>query len=378
LTARAFDRAARIVAEDALSVEQRGEGLGVHLHLEEAVAAAGTQRHARAELSLPPEKQVATLECYWNRVRHTVLHEPPWGCPVPDSSHEPLPYVRALVTLDDGRSVEDILFYSGRQPEALDVALVELLFSATDRFGGALAPLAVGEVKVVAEGRAQEVVSLTALADLPIAVALLMDVSSSLGRRVRTAAESAEDLFASLLHDGDRGSLLLFNHDVRQVVPFTSDVEALRYGASGLRAFGSTRLFDSIGYALFTFARLSHRRALIVLSDGSDTGSDLGFERVLDEAVRAGVAVYPIALGELDGETSSLLERLARSTGGRSFRAASVEELAAVYRRVVADLRSQYSVAFRSTAPGSPIDLKSVSIRVERSGAQVRHLRGSE
>lgn len=373
LMARAFDRGGRVVAEDTLAVEQRDEGLALRLSL----VSTASERIARADLSLPSGSRVSRFECYWNRQLQTSLTLPPWRCPVPEISTEPLPYVRAVVTLLDGRSDEDILFYTDRKPEHVDVAVVELLFSAIDRFGRPLTDLASRDVKVLIGGREQPVVALNALHDLPISVALLMDVSSSLGRRVRAAAQSAQELFEELLRERDLASLLLFNQDVRLSIPFTNDIQELRYGASGLRAFGSTRLFDGIGYTLFTFAETRNRRALIVVSDGADTGSDLSFERVLEEATRARVAVYPIALGTLDQETATHLEALARRTGGRLLHAATVEELAEVYHRIVNELRSQYSVVYRPEDAGSLPDLSRVRVQVERPDAEVRYVRGT-
>ena len=118
--------------------------------------------------------------------------------------------------------------------------------------------------------------------------------------------------------------------------PFTEDAEELRHGALGLRAQGSTRLHDSIVYALSQFAGLGNRRALIVLSDGADVDSDFPFPQVLSAAVEAGVAVYPISLlgSEEEAETPERLRTLAAESGGSAYSVRSIEELDRIYRLI--------------------------------------------
>jgi Ca-activated chloride channel family protein len=383
LTARALDAAGNVVASDELFVERRSEDFQIHLL---ALERDG-QRHAVAEVVVPYGDALARLDCFWNRRLHASRTAPPWECELPAQSAELLPYLRAVATTTGGRSVEDVLFYAGRAPEEIDVQLVELLLSAVDAHGRPIASLSPQEVHVYEEGREQTLVSCVPLDDLPLAVALLMDVSSSLGRRVRTASESAQSFFDDLLRPEDQASLLTFNHDVRQVTAFTADTALLRYGAEGLRAFGATRLYDSMAYALFTFSGLGPRRALVVLSDGADTGSDLGFEQVLEEAIRARVAVYPIALGVvrddgsqsggIDDGTLTELRTLAERTGGGFQQAATVEDLDAAYRRIVAELRAQHQVVYRPQRSGETRDLALVEVRIDRPGARARFVRGS-
>ena len=53
-----------------------------------------------------------------------------------------------------------------------------------------------------------------------------------------------------ILTERDAASLLVFNHDLERLTPFTGDTRQLRYAAEGLRAWGSTRLYDGIAYAV--------------------------------------------------------------------------------------------------------------------------------
>jgi hypothetical protein len=88
-----------------------------------------------------------------------------------------------------------------------------------------------------------------------------------------------------VLTDKDLASLSVFNHDIQRVVPFTPDVERLRFGADDFRAYGTTRLHDSLIYVGHSFGGLKGKRALVLLSDGQDIDSDFQFSRCASRAL---------------------------------------------------------------------------------------------
>jgi Ca-activated chloride channel family protein len=333
---------------------------------------------------VPDGELLARLECWAGDTRTRTLAEPPWECPLPASAGARVSWVRAVAVLENGGSVEDLAFLSGA-PESIDVQLVELYVSVLDARGRPLPGLAARDFAVRDRGASQAIESVRGVDNLPLDVAVLMDVSSSLGRNVARAATSAQTFFEDILRPQDRASLLSFHHDVRQLAPFTAEPDRLRYAAIGLRAGGSTRLYDSLFYSLYTFAGLAQeerpeagaRRALVVLSDGADVGSDLEFEQVLEEAIRSRVSVYPIALGSVDEQTRAELARLAEETGGRSFTASGIAELDRTLRQIADELRAQYLLVYRpqEVAPLAR-DWSGVTVEVLRSGASVRHVRG--
>ena len=129
-----------------------------------------------------------------------------------------------------------------------------------------------------------------------------------------------------------------------------------------------------MAYALFQFAGRTSRRALIVLSDGSDVGSDFPIEQVVDFALRAGVAVYTISLGRFEDDTSGGLRRVAVGTGGRAFQAASAAQLPAVYREREAELRAQYLLVYRPGAAAA-LERPRVEVEVLLEGYRAREIR---
>lgn len=369
LEALALDPAGRELARDARQLAPPDRPFDVRF---------GETRPAdgRVEVlvSLPNGERVARLECRHGRRATHSSTRPPWECPLPEPDPVGAEYVTARVTLESGDSQEDVLFLGPRAPEQVDVQLAELYLSILDRTGRPARGLVLEDVRVWEAGKERPVVRIEPVGKLPLNVAVLMDISSSMGRDLAVATDSAQDFFERVLTDHDRASLLAFNHDLHLLVPFSGDSEALRYGAAGLRSWGATRLHDAMAYALFQFSGLTSRRALIVLSDGADVGSDFPLEQVARLAVRAGVMVYPISLGRVDLERAADLEGLAQATGGRAFRVAGARQLPEVYRRIEEELRAQYLLVYRP-AGSFALELPAVKVEILRTGYEAREVR---
>jgi Ca-activated chloride channel homolog len=123
----------------------------------------------------------------------------------------------------------------------------------------------------------------------------------------------------------------------------------------------------------------SRRRAIVVLSDGDDTSSLIGFEEVLDLAARGDTVIYPIGLGvrpspqpRSSPNAEFVLKRFAEQTGGRAFFPQAARDLAAVYGEIIAELGSQYSLAYESSNARRDGQFRRVAVRVERTGVVAR------
>ncbi len=333
-------------------------------------------RRAEVEVDVPEDRRLDRLELFVNKRRIAVLEEPPFAHDLPAPAPGEVTYVRALATLDDGQAIEDLVFVQSPDPfERLDVQLVELYTSVRDRKGRFVTGLTAGDFRVLEDGAAQRIRRFDTVENLAINVALLMDVSSSMRTRIRVATRSAQRFFETVLTPKDRASLLTVNDDIRRVVPFTSEVDDLRTGVSGFRAWGTTRLFDGVVYALQSFGGLEGKRALVVLSDGQDVDSDYYAKQVLEVVVRSGVAVYAIALGVEDSQTVADLERFADASGGRFFPVVGVSELEAIYRQIEEELRSQYLLVYEPPESRRR-ELRRVEVEVLREGLRARSSHG--
>ncbi len=376
----ARDPEGRPLASDERVVLTRSHGFEVRF-LEPAPRGSG---RLSLEVTLPEGETLEVLECWLGDRRVETGIEAPYSCPSSfDPNSLPAPsapaFARAVARLASGAETEDVVFLLATPAEEVDVQVAELYVSVVDGKGRPVTGLTAKEFQISSGRDAFSVVSVEGISSLPVYVAVAMDISSSMGTRVRTASASAQRFFESLLEENDQASLISFNHDLRRRVPFTNDVEALRYGALGARAFGSTRLWDALIYSLSSFTSLPDRRALVALTDGSDTESDFLFEQVLDAALKARVMIFPITLARLDEKTDSQLEDLARETGGVAFRAQDISDLDRIYQRIEDLLRSQYLIVYRRPTgardPRAGAEASSLSVQIKRPGLVAHSVR---
>ncbi|MCF6225614.1 MAG: VWA domain-containing protein [Xanthomonadales bacterium] len=156
--------------------------------------------------------------------------------------------------------------------------------------------------------------------------------------RLTAVKQVLDDFFAR--REGDRVGLILFGSAAFTQVPFTADLDVVRelLDEAQIRMLGPrTMLGDAMGLAINLFERSNvDERVLIILTDGSDTGSLIPPERAAVIARDNGVVVHTIAMGDptalgeaaLDEKT---LKNIATTTGGGYFHASDTAELESIY-----------------------------------------------
>jgi len=370
----AFDPAGHEIARDTLTLNAGSGRFAVRV-IEPQRGSSATQ--ARIEIDLPNDEILDRVELFLNQQRIAIWAEPPFTHPLPAPRAGETTYVRAVATLASGESAEDLVFVHSPNPfDEIDVQLVELYTSVLDDTGRFVTGLTADDFQVREDNVAQQIRRFDTIENLAINVALLMDVSASMRKKLWIATRSAQRFFETVMTPKDRASLMTFNHDIRRIVPFTNGIDDLRYGVDGFRAWGTTRLYDSVIYALHSFGGLSGKRALVLLSDGQDVDSDFYFKQVLEFTLRSGVAVYPIALGVEDAVTLGNLQRLAADSGGRFFQVAGVSELDRIYRQIEEELRSQYLLVYEPPSQIRHHEFRRVEIEVNRAGLRTRSIHG--
>jgi VWFA-related protein len=370
ISAVALDPSGLPLARHERRIEREGPPFAVRFG---RVQDGESRSTVEVRIALPDGESVAAVECFHARRLISRPAGPSYRCPVP-AADAALDYMTVRVTLEGGDVQEDVLFLGPRSPEEVDVRLVEFYVSVFDGSGRPQLGLTASDFRVREDGEERPLERVEPMENLPLSVTVLLDVSSSMGRGIATASASAQTFFESVLTEGDQASLLAFNHDLHVLAPFTPEVEELRHAATGLGAWGATRLYDAVVYALAQYSGVEGRRALIVLSDGADVGSDFPFAQVVEAAARAGVVVYPIAVARSDEPLRDDLRVLARRTGGRAYAIGSVGQLDSVYRQIEEELRAQYLLVYR---PARPVDFEPLDLAVEltRPGLTTRELR---
>ena len=215
----------------------------------------------------------------------------------------------------------------------------------------------------------------------PVGLALLFDISGSMdvSDRFNRAREQGYFLLSGLRNDEDEAAIYAFDSRLHVIQPFTSDLAKLRGSVTEFSRWGMTSIHDAIASASKTMdTRATRRRALVVLTDGVDTGSKLTPAEVSGIASSIDLTVYIVAIvpsiddprhGEGNETLSGELADLARWTGGQLHVVTSTLEASAVARRIVAELRQQYLIALE---PGATPGWHSVEVRVRRKGHTVQ------
>lgn len=366
------------LARDEALVNGGPHRFAVRLVEPQSIPAGAERVHARAEIDLPEGDALERVEFFVNDTLHATLFQPPFRQSLPLPRGADLAWVRVVAHLAEGGAAEDVrLVGGGELATGVEVDFVELYATALDRRGRPVDDLRVEQVAVREAGKPQEIRRFERVVDLPMHAAVLLDTSSSMAEELAEAERAALRFFADVLTDRDRAAIVTFDDEPRLAVRFTRDVEVLAGGLADLEAAGDTRLWDAVAYALHYFSGIRGKRALVLISDGLDSGSRFRYEEILDYSRRTGVAIYVVGLNvpNRPPEPGMFLDRLARETGGRSFRIASAAELTPVYREIERELRAQYLIAYQSSSPPSG-EFREIDVDVDRSGVSLRTVRG--
>ncbi|MEO8076851.1 MAG: VWA domain-containing protein [Acidobacteriota bacterium] len=249
------------------------------------------------------------------------------------------------------------------------VNLVEVYASVTDSRGEPVTGLTQADFSLREDG-ANQTISTFAAGEFPLSVALAIDRSFSMAGPRLALAKSAARAFLGELRPRDEAMVMAIGSDVQMVAPLATNRTAQLDAVDRLDAFGTTGLHDAIIRAIDTIQPAKGRRALVLLSDGSDRYSEASATAALDRARAADVMIYPIAFGT----RPPLFAELATLTGGRSYQAGDGAALTSSLHTIARELHEQYLIGYtpsRPVAPGSG-EWRSITVSVARPGVYVR------
>lgn len=381
VTAQGYDAAGELVDEDEVVLNQPRGSFQVRIvqpaRGAPAVLEAG-QLKIRAEIVVPEDRRIETVEFRVNDELRASLESPPWETAVGLSSPGEMAYLAVVAHLDDGSRQEDLRILNAPGfVEELDVRLVELYATVTDRWGGLVTGLPRQAFHVFEDGREQKLQRFEEVENLPLHLGVIVDTSGSMASSLAEAERAANGFLDAILTPKDTAFAVTFSDHVELVMPPTDDAEALRGALTELRPVGWTRLYDAVVTGLYYFRGIRGRRALVVLTDGEDTSSRYDFDATLEFARRSGVTIYTIGLaGGQQGVDRRKLAALAAETGGRTFVISNADELQAVYGEIERELRSQYLLAYSPPAGGEPGTFQEVRVEVDGAGRRVRTVSG--
>ncbi len=282
------------------------------------------------------------------------------------------------------------LLISAQQPSfrsAIDV--VSMSVTVTDANNRYITDLTEQDFEVFEDGVKQEL-TLFNRTNLPVALSLLIDTSSSMEDRMTTAQDAAIG-FVRKMRPADMGEVIGFDSRAEVLQKFTNNSAELEQAIRKTVAGGSTSLNNAIYISLKGLKKIPvrqedeiRRQAIVLLSDGEDTSSLVSFEDVLDLARRSETAIYAIGLMEETAgnqskgfrEATYALRQLATDTGGRAFFPSDIKSLASVYGQIYDELSSQYTIGYVSKNAKRDGAWRRLVVRVSRPNVQARTKQG--
>lgn len=341
-------------------------------------ADASVRLRVRATLSMPEGATLDRLEVYYDQSLANVLDGPPFETTIDVPEVGPDDFVRVVARLADGRTLEDATpVLSAAGAERLDVCLIDLFAFVADRWGEPIRGLGPRDFRVRLDGRPLPVQRFREASQVPLALGLLIDSSESMALIMDETKEAARRFLDRTLVEGDQAFLVDVDTVPRVIREMTPSVSELAEAFDELEPGGTTALYDAILLGLLRLERHPGRRALVVLTDGRDVGSDFGPGRCLEEAERAGVPIYVLSLAGMPGkrtnpERNYRLEAMARRTGGRVLPVSTLFGLDRAYAEIDRELRSQYVLGLGSDRVLSDAELAGLEVQVDRPGVRLR------
>ena len=163
----------------------------------------------------------------------------------------------------------------------------------------------------------------------PVDLTILVDTSGSMNGSKISSARTSLVQFIDMLSDRDELEVVLFNSEITQLTqlsPLGEKRDDIRTRVSGIIEGGDTRLYDAIAetYAdMLENGNTDHIRAIVVLSDGSDTASEKSMQDLLnvigDRSEEGGNAIKLFTIAYGDGADVDILKTIAESTGGKQY-----------------------------------------------------------
>jgi VWFA-related protein len=265
----------------------------------------------------------------------------------------------------------------------VNTTLVPLPAAVTDAEGRAITGLKLEDFELLVDGEPRPLVELSR-AETPANIVLLFDNSSSLNATRAFQKEAAVRFLRTVLRPVDRAALYSISTAPELIRRLTGDAEALVGAIENFpKPKGATALFDAVAEAAAYVGMEPGRNVFVVVSDGTDTTSELDFDTALSTVLRNHIQVYVLRIGHSDNANLRDLagerrfQEFAAQTGGEVFVPRTREDFRRAFTRIATDLAEQYVLSYYPTAEDSAARFRAFTLRVKnRPALQVRTRKG--
>jgi len=262
---------------------------------------------------------------------------------------------------------------------------VNLLFTVVDHKGRFISDLKLDDLQLLDNQRPPDKIhAFQQETDLPLRVALVVDISGSVTSRFKYEQDSAIEFFRKILRPTvDKAMVIGFNQTMHFEQGFTNDVPALRRAVTRLKPSGETALYDAIAFAADKLRKDSEpgtRKIIILISDGENNMSKAIMNDSEQAALRAEAPIYSLSTNELREDEytkgEATLQLLSRYTGGELLRAHDKGEVARAFKQVEKALRSQYILSYKPAEFAADGHYRQVALSTRKSHLKVECRRG--
>ena len=262
----------------------------------------------------------------------------------------------------------------------VNVNVVQLFFNVKDKHGGLIPALTKNDFEITEDSKPQTIKYFTAESDLPLTLGILIDSSGSQQRVLDMEKEVGSQFLDDILRPKDLAFVISFDVNVELLQDFTNSTRELHVALNrarintgggscgGVPGIGGgpvpcsgtpkgTLLYDGVYLAGHDeLANQVGRKAMIILTDGEDQGSQLTIREAIEAAQKADSIVYVLLIadrgfygfGGYSGDTA--MKKLASETGGRVIEVGNkYEKLKQAFEQIAQELRSQYNIGYTPT-----------------------------
>ena len=288
-------------------------------------------------------------------------------------------FVQVTARTKSGAEAADFWSTAGNvHSEEMQIRTVPIFVSVVDRNGQTRDDVDRSLFRILDNETEGKIIEFGKAFDQPISIALLVDSSASMTYSMQHAAKAAADFVQKALKQGDRCSVTAVQDVPRRKQPLTGDHEAVAKALNGIAPQGQTALYDALMTAIRELRDEKNRRAIVVLTDGSDTSSIASYDEVQKMAQEAAIPIYMIAYEGGDENQVRDLERLrylAGETGG-FIATATQQNLMAKYEAIERDLRAQFAIKYQITDFGRTNEWRRVRVVIDSPKLTARTIKG--
>lgn len=262
-----------------------------------------------------------------------------------------------------------------------DVKVVSILANVLGKDGQLVHDLTKDDFRILKNGRPQEIKYFSRDSGLPLTLGLMVDTSMSQAQVMESERAASFRFLDRVLRPNDQVFITQFDMQVKTPQPLTSDRDALRKALAFVDTPTKAQLYSQVGGGTLLFdavidvsrdimSKRQGRKALIIMSDGGENGSEGSLQDSIDAAHKADTLIFSILFGGTEGRSN--LQRMSKETGGGYFEVTKKFGIDQVFDAIQDELRSQYNLGYVSDVPVRISEFRKLQLLTTRKGLTVQ------